>query len=80
MILQEELKIQYIAVCREILLRGNATLWVKVCVKKILGINIKSLRHARINYMLRNNVSPSIVTKITGHEKLDHILIYTQIK
>jgi len=30
--------------------------------------------------MLRNNVSPSIVAKITGHKKPDHILTHTQIK
>jgi integrase len=80
MILPEELKIQDIAVCREILLRGNAVLRVKVYAKKVLGINTHSLRYARITHMLRNNISPSIVAKITGHKKLDYILTYTQIK
>ena len=80
MILPEELKIQDIAVCREILPRGNATLRVKVYAKKVLGINTHSLRYARITHMLRNNISPSIVAKITGHKKLDYILTYTQIK
>jgi integrase len=80
MVLPEELKIQDIAVCREILSRGNAALRVKVYAKKILGINTHSLRYARITHMLRNNISPSIVAKITGHKKLDCILTYTQIK
>jgi len=80
MVLPEELRIQDIAVCRDILSRGNAVLRVKVYAKKILGINTHSLRYARITYMLRNNVSPSIVAKITGHKKLDYILTYTQIK
>jgi integrase len=80
MILPEELKIQDIAVCREILSRGNAILRVKVYAKKVLGINTHSLRYARITHMLRNNISPSIVAKITGHKKLDYILTYTQIK
>ncbi len=81
LVLPEELKIQDITVCREILFRDNAVLRVKVHAKKILGINIHSLRYARITHILRNNVSPSIVIKkITGHKKLDHILIYTQIK
>jgi integrase len=80
MVLPEELKIQDIAVCREIPSRGNAILRVKVYAKKILGINTHSLRYARITHMLRNNISPSIVAKITGHKKLDHILTYTQIK
>jgi integrase len=80
MVLPEELKIQDIAVCREILSRGNAALRVKVYAKKILGINTHSLRYARITHMLRNNISPSIVAKITGHKKLDYILTYTQIK
>jgi hypothetical protein len=55
---------------------------VKVYVKKILGINTYSLRYARarITHMLRNNISPSIVAKNTGHKKLGYILTYTQIK
>jgi integrase len=80
MVLPEELKIQDIAVCREILSRGNATLRVKVYAKKILKINTHGLRYARITHMLRNNISPSIVAKITGHKKLDYILTCTQIK
>ncbi len=80
MVLPEELKIQDITVCREILSKGNAVLRVKVYAKKALGINTHSLRYARITHMLRNNVSPSIVTKITEHKKLYYILTYTQIK
>jgi integrase len=80
MVLPEELKIQDISICREILSRGNAALRVKVYAKKVLGINTHSLRYARITHMLRNNISPSIVAKITGHKKLDYILTYTQIK
>lgn len=80
MILPEELKIQDIAICKEILSKGNPVLSVKVYAKKILGINTHSLRYARITHMLRNNISISIIAKITGHKKLDHILTYTQIK
>ena len=80
MVLPEELKIQDIAVCRETLSRGNTTLRVKVYAKKVLGINTHSLRYARITHMLRNNMSPSIVAKITGHKKQDYILTYTQVK
>jgi integrase len=80
MVLPEGLKIHDISICREILLRGNATLRVKVYAKKVLGINTHSLRYARITHMLRNNISPSIVAKITGHKKLDYILTYTQMK
>jgi integrase len=79
-VLPEELKIQDISICREILSKGNATLRVKVYAKKVLGINTHSLRYARITHMLRNSISPSIVAKITGHKKLDYILTYTQIK
>jgi len=75
-VLPEDLKIQDILVCREILSRNNATLRVKVYAKKILRINIHSLRYARITHMLRNNVSLSIVAKITGHKKLDYIPTY----
>ena len=53
---------------------------IKVYAVKELWINTHSLRYARITHMLRNNVSPSIVAKITGHKKLDYILKYTQIK
>ena len=80
MVLPEELKIQDISICREILSKGKATLRVKVYAKKVLGINTHSLRYTRITHMLRNNISPSIVAKITGHKKLDYILTYTQIK
>ena len=56
MILPEELKIQDMAVCREMLSRVNVTLRVRVYVKKILGRKIHSLRYARVNHMVRSKV------------------------
>ncbi len=45
-----------------------------------LKVNTHSLRYAFITHLLRNNVSPSIIAKITRHSKLDYILTYTQEK
>lgn len=49
------------------------------CRKK-LKINTHSLRYAFITHLLKHNVSPSIIAKITHHSKLDFILHYTQQK
>lgn len=49
------------------------------CRKK-LKVNTHSLRYSFITYLLRNNVSPAIISKITHHAKLDLILHYTQQK
>lgn len=49
------------------------------CRKK-LRVNTHSLRYAFITHLLKYNVSPSIIAKITRHSKLDFILHYTQQK
>jgi Phage integrase family. len=42
--------------------------------------NTHSLRYAFITYLLKIGVNPALVSKITGHTKLDYILTYTQEK
>lgn len=44
------------------------------------GINTHSLRYAFITHLLEQNISPSIIAKITKHSKLEFILTYTQEK
>lgn len=44
------------------------------------GVNTHTLRYAYITFLLRSGVSPSIVARIVGHSRLDHILTYTQRK
>lgn len=53
---------------------------VKVFCRQKLGFNTHSLRYAFITYLLKHQVNPSIVAKITKHSKLDFILTYTQEK
>lgn len=52
---------------------------VKVYAQK-LGINTHTLRYAFITYLSRKNVNPLIISKITGHKKLDTLLEYIQEK
>lgn len=51
----------------------------KYCISR-LGVNTHSLRYAFITHLLKLNISPSIIAKITHHSKLDFILHYTQKK
>jgi site-specific recombinase XerD len=53
---------------------------VKAYAKYKYGINTHSLRYAFITHLLKQNVNPSIIAKITHHSKLDFILTYTQEK
>lgn len=53
---------------------------VKMYCLRAYKINTHSLRYAFITYLLKQNVSPSIIAKITRHSKLDFILHYTQSK
>ena len=62
--------------CREILSRESATFRFEVYAKRILRISTHKLRYARITHMMRNNVSSSMVAKITGHKRLNHVSTY----
>ncbi|MCX8209355.1 MAG: hypothetical protein N3G79_06930 [Sulfolobales archaeon] len=53
---------------------------IKVFSLRRLKINTHSLRYAFITYLLKQNISPSIIAKITKHSKLDFIITYTQEK
>ncbi len=46
----------------------------------MLMINTYNLMRVRMIHLLRNDMSPSRVAKINGHEKPDYILTYAQIK
>ncbi len=82
MIMPEELKLQDLHICIDILNEDEPKVLnrIKVYAEKVLGINTHSLRYAYITYLLKNGVSPAIVAKITGHKKLDYILTYTQVR
>jgi site-specific recombinase XerD len=43
-------------------------------------VNTHSLRYAFVTHLLKQNVNPSIIAKITHHSSLEHILTYTQEK
>lgn len=48
--------------------------------RRYLDVNTHSLRFARITYLLRKGINPSIVAKMTHHSNLHYILRYTQVK
>jgi len=79
MVLPEDLTIDNILECREWVDRISLSS-VKNYIRNKLNINTHSLRYAFITYMLKKKVSPSIVSKITGHKNLNYILAYTQEK
>jgi len=54
----------------------NVSTWAK----KTLGINTHSLRYAFIGYLAKKGYPPQLISKITGHRRLDFILHYTQEK
>lgn len=66
----------------ELKARGKRGLVVKVSTwaKKTLGINTHSLRYAFIGYLAKKGYPPQLISKITGHRRLDFILHYTQEK
>lgn len=47
-------------------------------VKKRYSFNTHSLRYAFISYLARKGYPPQVISKITGHRRLDYILHYTQ--
>jgi integrase len=51
---------------------------VKTFCRDRYHVNTHSLRYAFITHLLKENVNPSIIAKITKHSKLDFILTYTQ--
>jgi len=53
---------------------------VKTFCRSKYHVNTHSLRYAFITHLLRQNVNPSIIAKITKHSRLDLILTYTQEK
>jgi len=46
--------------------------------RRTYGINTHSLRYAFITHLARKGIAPQLIAKITGHQKLDFILHYTQ--
>jgi len=68
--------------CIELVSIDDDTLKNRICVYaiQVFKFNTHSLRYAFITHLLRHNVSPSIIAKITKHSKLDYILTYTQEK
>jgi len=79
MVLPEDVTIQDIVVCKEWCERVSVSSVISYC-KLVLKINTHSLRYAFITHLLKNNISPSIISKITGHKNLNYILTYTQEK
>jgi integrase len=53
---------------------------VKTFCREKYHVNTHSLRYSFITHLLKANVNPSIIAKITKHSKLDFILTYTQEK
>ena len=51
---------------------------IEVYARKAYGINCHSLRYSGITSLLKKNVSPVIIAKITGHKKLDQLIEYAQ--
>ncbi len=68
--------------CVELVSIDDNVLKNRICVYaiQVFKFNTHSLRYAFITHLLRHNVSPSIIAKITKHSKLDYILTYTQEK
>jgi len=79
MVLPEDLTVQDIAVCKEWVDNVSVNS-VKAYCKLVLNVNTHSFRYAYITYLLKQNVSPSIIAKITKHKTLNYILEYTQEK
>lgn len=55
-------------------LRDRVRMWFY----KKYKLNTHSLRYSFITYLLQNNVSESIISKITHHSNLNYVLRYTQ--
>jgi integrase len=82
MIIPRELINTNIDICKELLSVNDTTLInrVKTYAKRVYGFNTHSLRYAFVTYLLKQGISPVVVSKITGHKNLGYILTYTQEK
>lgn len=72
--------VRSIAIVFSKLSRKKRTRRVSDWARLNLGINTHSLRYSMITWLAKNGVSPSIIAKITGHSKLDYLIVYTQKK
>jgi site-specific recombinase XerD len=81
MIIPNEIE-QYRLLCTELLDVSDKTLRerVRFTLWKLFKWNTHSLRYAFITYLLRNNISVAIVSKLIKHSKLDTLLHYVQVK
>lgn len=81
MVIPDEL-LQYniVEVCSDLVNLSDKKLRdrVRKYLYNLYGINTHSLRYAFITYLIKNNISVSIVSKITHHSNLNYILQYTQ--
>jgi len=66
--------------CVELVSIDDNVLKNRICAYaiQVFKFNTHSLRYAFITRLLKEGVSPSIISKITRHSKLDFILTYTQ--
>jgi len=82
MIVPPEIEIDLNNVCYDLLEVDDKMLVnrIKSYASQRLKINTHSLRYAFITYLLRQGINPAIISKITRHSRLDHILTYTQEK
>jgi len=82
MVIPHELVSTSIDACKEMLGHDDDKLVnrVKTYVKEAYGFNTHSLRYAFITHLLKQGVSPAVISKITGHKNLNYILTYTQEK
>jgi len=51
---------------------------VRSALRYYFSINTHSLRYSFITYLLRNNISVAVVSKLIKHSKLDTLLSYVQ--
>lgn len=58
--------------------RRNLVMKTSTWVKKALGINTHSLRYAFITHLTNKGYPPQLISKITGHKRLEYIIHYTQ--
>lgn len=58
--------------------KKNLVMKTSTWAKKALGINTHSLRYAFITYLTDKGYPPQLISKITGHRRLDYIVHYTQ--
>jgi integrase len=71
-----------IDICKELLIFNDKRLIdrVKHYAKRVYDFNTHSLRYAFVTYLLKQGISPVVVSKITGHKNINYVLTYTQEK